>query len=157
MMETRLSRALHAASLADEAKLRRIHNSNYHRLEKLIEADTKRAVEYQLLKRHILNSPSTKWLIAVEYEIDDGGRMQGHGDAVFYDGSTMYVVECKRTDGPYCTKREMAVRRQAIKYVSRIKSWLVHLGQTDPPMAKMGMSVVPGIVIDDAKLRVLHT
>ena len=71
------------------------------------------------------------YLIAVEYDIDDGGREQGRGDALLYDGETLYVVECKYVlrNPSFTLKRKHDVQIQSKKYATRLKSWIDHLLQ----------------------------
>ncbi len=144
----RLSKALHTASLADRARLARMHNSNYHRLVVLKEADEERASEYDVLLKYIKRFPSSKYLIAVEYEFDDGGREQGHGDALFYDGERLYVTECKFTRRRRA--RERRVREQAYKYAERLRSWLEYLGRTDAALGELATREVVASCVTEA-------
>jgi hypothetical protein len=151
----RLSKALHAVSLANMKKLAQLHNSNYHRLMVLKETDVERGSEYDVLLRYIKANPNLRYLIAVEYEFDDGGREQGHGDALFYDGERLYVTECKYTRR--MCKREQRVREQARKYVERLRSWLAHLGRTDTALEKLASrEVVASCVTEEGKFEILE-
>ena len=135
----RLSRALHRAFNAKGLihKLARIHNISFHRLDSLISLDERRASEYKLLKHYILTKAKKeeprRFLIAVEYEFDDGRPEQGCGDAIMFDGTSLYVIEAKITKGD--KKREEYVRRQVDRYTERLSSWLergISVG-LDPP------------------------
>jgi len=92
------------------------------------------------------------YLIAVEYIIDDGGREQGKGDVLLYDGETLYVVECKCTcKNPFYTqKRENDVRMQANKYVDRLTSWIKHLKHIDTTMTKPN-TIIGAVLTEKSK------
>ena len=132
-----LSKILHSIAIyTGSDKQARLHNKSHYRLKNLIEKDETRKDEYMLIRNACLGlhlNGKRTYLIAVEYDIDDGGRHQGRGDALLYDGETLYVLECKfvlRNPG-YTLKREHDVQIQAKQYATRLRSWINHLLQFD--------------------------
>ena len=85
-------------------------------------------------------------LLAVQYEIDDGG-VQQRGDLLFWQPGTgsetgrLVAVQCKRLVGGYSVqhsaKRRLArAARSAEWHAGRIQSWLAHLCTHDASFAR---------------------
>ena len=97
------------------------------------------------------------FLVAVEYEIDDGYLTHGVGDALLFDGDTsLYVLECKSlttVEGRNVRPAKRAVRmeelsQQTAKYVHRIRSWVRHLS-CDPLLTSLSRLRLYGISLTD--------
>jgi hypothetical protein len=116
--------------------LPRIHHQNFNRLKALISSDALRSDEYMILRHFILhkskNTSPRPYLIAVEYTFDDGGRDNLKGDAIMFDGNTIYIIECKITRG--YQNRENQVISQAMRYMNKFVSWMKYLAETDDKM-----------------------
>lgn len=78
-------------------------------------------------------------VVGVEYDFDDGARLQGRGDALLYkpntggldERGTLIIVECKRighcASEPVKIKRRTHAIQQALGYACRLNSWLQHV------------------------------
>lgn len=111
-------------------------------------------------------------LLAVEYELDDGGRgRQQHGDMLFWEPAgggedgRWVAVECKRLMGGKWVEshrgdRAAAVEAQAKRVAGRVRSWLSHLCAHDETMSRCvalrdgARSVAPATLTDEG-LRLL--
>lgn len=170
-----LSRALHrvAKALGDANALARLHNSTHARLSALlaVESSDARTREFDLLLRFFEAEKARRrtvgsdtggdrlFLVAVEYEFDDGALTQGHGDAIMVDEASdkMYVVECKllssktESDTFRAERRLASVRAQASKYALRVGSWIAHMHHVDPDCINSlaRMSIHPMILTEN--------
>lgn len=157
-----LSRVLRRLAKADGRvpELARLHNANDARLRALSASDAARRGEYDLLIGFLEGQAEKRpdktqrrlFLVAVEYEFDDGAKTQGHGDALLVDAAfNMLVVECKLVrQGACCEQRRTShVTAQAAKYAARAASWMDHLGRCDPALSSLlRFSVAPMILTD---------
>jgi hypothetical protein len=100
------------------------------------------------------------YLVAIEYTFDDGGKEEGHGDALFVtERGQLYVVECKvLSDEPRRAEQRLArVCSQARKYASRLSMWLRYLSDIDVGLASLqGICVVPAVLTEKMNRLQLH-
>ena len=135
--------------------LKQLHNTCKQRIDRHIDKHkgTGHVKEYELMhefeKRRII-----PYIIAVEYEINDGVSMDHSGDVMGYDGSnTLFVIELK------CIKyhkhqhiRIAKVQDQAGKLHKRLCSWVNHLTTIDARMeALKDFDIKKGYYTDDKK------
>lgn len=156
MERQRLSRMLYKLSGYDTAKLRKLSDRNLERLNDLIQRSPLCRKEYALIGTHMSSNPGL-FLIAIEYEIDDGRLTHGCGDALLFDGTgTLFVLECKSLttvdgrDVRPCKRivRLDEIRQQTKKYADRIRSWIQHLSG-DPLLSQLSAIHVCGQTLTD--------
>ncbi len=145
-----LSNCLYRSATDSLDELAKIHNACFYRLEKLIELEHNSSDKYKLLMRFVRAQKGKNpknYLIAINYVFDDGARVQSHGDALFFDGETLYVVECKRD---VTTRRMNNVREKSRKNYSRIISYLTHLCNVDEKLhIFMKNEILAAVLTDD--------
>jgi hypothetical protein len=139
----KLSRILHVlTSRNDKRTLQAFTIRNLTRLNKLVRAADTCHVKELIVMRDWLSTKLLKdddiSIVGVEYDFDDGARLQGRGDALLYkplNGSeekgTLIIVECKRighcVSEPVKIKRRTHAIQQALGYACRLNSWLQHV------------------------------
>jgi hypothetical protein len=143
------------ARCIDGSEFDAIHTCSVARMNELIRGGKSRHVELALAA----NGPSLSAvvtdalregavLLAVEYEVDDGGGgHQQHGDLLFWEPRPLLIplpgsrgrfvaMECKRLVGgeyieTHKRKRTANAVEQSKRVAQRIQSWLVHLCEHD--------------------------
>ena len=148
-----LSKCLNKLSLCIvRESLEKYHKHKCTRLKQLINSGHARFRELCLLEK-IVESKKYGYLIATEYMIDDGSYYGQTGDALFYDGTTIWVVECKliktTMHDKFKISRREKVHDQAISCARRIKSWLEHLGKLDDWLFPISACDVIGVTLTD--------
>jgi hypothetical protein len=144
--------------------LMKLNKQSLQRLDALIALDARKRREYELMKlvatrAHAVAMQSIEknqglYMLAVEYDIDDGAWRQGQGDVLFITGdkSKLYVVECKCVDGYHENLKQERVEKvcsQAAYYSTRVDSWIRHLAAIDDNMTVLqGMDVV-GVAVTE--------
>ena len=148
-----LSKCINKLSLCIQRdNLEKCHEIKYNRLKNLLRSEQIRFREMVLLK-NVIESRKYGYLVAIEYLIDDGSYCGQTGDALFYDGNTIYAVECKliqtTTHDLFKSSRRDKVYDQALVCARRIKSWLHHLGSVDERIMVLNDCNVLGIALTD--------
>jgi len=153
-----------AKGLGDDRSLARIHNVNHARLKALAARDAARSREYELLLRFFAAEKARRhggaasaedmlFLVAVEYEFDDGAR-QGQGDAILVNKRLdAYVVESKILAQYDPDKRHAHAERQAVKYASRVASWMSHLARYDPALEGLARLQIHPMILTERSNR----
>jgi hypothetical protein len=132
--------------------MEKFHKHKCTRLRLLINSGHARFKELRLLER-VIDSKKYGYLIAAEYMIDDGGYYGQTGDALFFDGTTLWVVECKliktTIHDKFKVSRREKVKEQALTCSRRIKSWIEHLGKLDDWLFPISICDVVGVALTD--------
>lgn len=137
-------------------KLQYLSIANLYRLETIIKYVQNKfgkshANEYKLMRQVLKQNPHL-FVMAVEYEFDDGcTSKQQHGDLILCDGHTVYVTECKciGQNRLYSDERDAKVRDQALKCHKRFLSWIRHISQFDKSKSIiLTLNIVPAIITD---------
>lgn len=143
----KLSRILHVlTSRNDKRTLQAFTIRNLTRLNKLVRSADSCHVKELVVLRDWLSTKLLKdndlSIVGIEYDFDDGARLQGRGDALLYkpgcsrmggrdEKGTLITVECKRighcTSEPVKIKRRTHAIQQALGYACRLNSWLQHI------------------------------
>lgn len=130
----KLSRILQVLSTRNDPQtLNSLTIRNLSRVNRLVRsADSCSIKELLILREWLLNDRNKhSSIIGVEYDFDDGARIQGRGDALLLRKDEIIVVECKRimpcTTEECKAKRRAHVARQALGYACRLTSWLRHI------------------------------
>jgi hypothetical protein len=154
-IHTPLSQALNDISKAlCRDKLPILSRQNKTRLDNLIyytqnKFGSSHSKEYKLM-RDFLKLHRDIYLLAVEYEFDEGGSIrQQHGDLILCDGTTIYITECKciEDDRVYANDRKVNVNEQALRCHMRFESWLDHLVKFDSTKECIRrMNIVPCVI-----------
>lgn len=119
-------------------RLSKLSKKNKTRLDNIIHYmdnrfGEQRSREYVLMKK-FLTLRSDLYLIAVEYEFDEGGCcIQQHGDMILLDKNRLLITECKciELSKHFASKRQQMVKDQAYRCCNRFKSWINHLSEFD--------------------------
>lgn len=129
-----------------------LHCIKYKRFCRFIKKDEVRSKEFYLLQ-NIIISKKYGYLIAIEYKIDDGSFYDQCGDALFYDGDTITVVESKiikqSLHNIFKISRREKVTEQAMKCSKRIASWIKHLCNHDKLMLPLKTCEIRAVIITD--------
>lgn len=120
-------------------KITEMHKRNMSLLQGWILNGRRNSPEYSILLE-FCQKTSLYYLIGVEYVFDDGSCIGGRGDALFTDGSILYITECKRVVGKNTgVKYDLRIQEakdQANKYANQVWSWLHHLYKIDSSKMK---------------------
>ena len=119
-------------------RLEKLSRKNKTRLDNIIlymdnRFGEQRSREYLLMKNFLTLRPDL-YLMAVEYEFDEGGCcVQQHGDMILLDKNKLLITECKCIvlDKKFTSKREQMVKDQAYRCCDRFKSWINHISKFD--------------------------
>ena len=119
-------------------RLEKLSRKNKTRLDNIIlymdnRFGEQRSREYLLMKNFLTLRPDL-YLMAVEYEFDEGGCcVQQHGDMILLDKNKLLITECKCIvlDKKFTSKREQMVKDQAYRCCDRFKSWITHISKFD--------------------------
>jgi len=132
--------------------LETLHCIKFKRFCKFIKKDEVRSKEFYLLQNIILQK-KYGYLISVEYKIDDGSFYDQCGDALFYDGNSITIVESKiikpSLHDIFKISRREKVTEQAIKCSKRISSWIKHLCNHDRLMLPLNLCKIRAVIITD--------
>jgi hypothetical protein len=138
-------------------KLLKMSKKNKTRLDNIIyytenRYGEKRSKEYKLMRNFLLLHPEL-YLIAVEYEFDEGicCSVQQHGDLILFYNNIIYITECKCIDigKVYTQKRQETVITQSKRCCERFKSWMNHIAKFDKGKEIIAnMDIKPFILTD---------
>lgn len=109
--------------------------------------------EYFLMQ-NFLNKRQDLYLLAIEYEFDEGGcNIQQHGDMILIDTSNnLYITECKfiKEDKQYSVKKREYAFEQAHKCHKRFVSWIEHISKFDKSkIIIQEQNIYPCVLIND--------
>lgn len=127
----------------------RMTKKNTRRLQKIMELNGEYQKEANLIEKLIKTHPHMH-VIALEYEIDDGGHSkQQQGDVILSHDKTLYIVECKSINT--FDERRIKVREQAMLCRKRILSWIKHLSEFDECFKNLlSYELIPAIYTDES-------
>lgn len=132
--------------------LEKLHAIKYKRFCKFIKKDIIRSKEFYLLENIIIGK-KYGYLISLEYKIDDGSFYDQCGDALFYDGEFITIVESKiikpSLHDIFKISRREKVNEQALKCAKRVGSWITHLCNYDRLMIPLNSCKIRAIIITD--------
>lgn len=165
-IHTPLSQAMNDISKAIcRDKLPILSRHNKTRLDNLIyytenKFGSSHSKEYKLMKNYLQINKDI-YLLAVEYEFDEGGSIrQQHGDLILCDGTTIYITECKciEDDRCYADERKHNVNEQALRCHLRFESWLNHLVKFDSTKECIKrMNIVPCVITNQNPEKIVIT
>lgn len=134
-------------------KLDKISTENRERIEKM----SLKSREHDLVKELVTKEIPDLYILAFEYNIDDGCHFrQQHGDVLLYNAekAIIYVIECKCINNS--EKRRINVREQALRCANRIQSWLFHLSNVDPNYEILAKcKIIPATYTNETKKLVM--
>ncbi len=154
-----LSVRLHDVAMVmhDSTLLRNLHNGNAQRAKQLSTSIPELKILVDYLSR-TKKDPQRPVLVAVEYDFDDGAVTDGRGDAIFFDGHRLLVVEVK--DLFACGSafdRWVGVQKQAEKYARRVCAWMQYLAFVDAGvMEKLAQSPVVPMMLTNARPKLVE-
>lgn len=159
-----LSHAINDISKAiTRDKLHILTRHNMTRLDNLIYYSEQRfgsshAREYKLMRDFLMTNRDL-FVLAVEYEFDEGGcNRQQHGDLILSDGANIFVTECKyiQNDRVYAKTRHVNVNEQALRCHARFISWLDHIVKFDTSKrCILNMSILPCIITNHSLEKII--
>ena len=113
--------------------------------------------EYMLMKE-FEEKKLLPYIIAVEYEIDDGVKVNHSGDVLCYDGNKELVVVELKCIKSHKNKSErfLKVKDQSNKLTKRLSSWMRHATWIDLSMEKMKEFNVYGAYFTDEQDEIIY-